>query len=100
MKTKNNFICSYTFFFLDDSNIIKFIVFFSEVLVDIDMQSTLFNQILVKIFYFVFIINIEFEKLSLFYSSCKKDRVISDDFMNNTVKPLTVLSKPVVNINL
>jgi len=68
-------------------------------LVDIDMLFVLSNQILVKIYDFVFIADIEFEKLSSFCSSCKiirydisKYRWHLDDF-NNIIKPPTILSK-------
>ena len=46
-------------------------VFFARVLVNIDMLSILPNQILVERLDFTFIADIEFEKLPLFFPSCK-----------------------------
>jgi len=49
----------------------KSIVFFTRVVVDIDMLSSFPNQILVERPRFAFIVDIEFEKLPPFFSLCR-----------------------------
>jgi len=87
---------------LYDCTMNKFRGIFVRVLVDNDMIYALPNQILVERPDFVFIANIQFEKLPTFFCSCK--RIGFDiskcrrhyDNLNNTIKLSTILSKLVL----